>query len=308
MHLDRIVKLLALTALAVCGGCGEPSRFGTLPDAAQGDGPEFTFLPAGLEVESAQPEGWTDVVVKLVPNLSVSGGSASAEDRESSSFRYVILADVKKPDRVGGDYILRRVGVGLSQPVKGRDTVVTMGTREQQGVALSKASRFALFALEDDMHQSTLLAGTPTFALVGTRARLKVGTSYRKVQLRYAIAVDPKTGALSRAVWPVDGQKPGPSLVELSGDPTLTVPMAVMLERSLGVVPKGVTYGMVELPKGRARPVPPTLAALCARERYSSGEAVELQKALGSVLQGQAGVDPSGPGPRTSALAGGLRN
>jgi hypothetical protein len=32
-----------------------------------------------------------------------------------------------------------------------------------------------------------------------------------------------------------------------------------------------------------------------------------LQKALGSVLQGQAAVDPSGTGPRTCAQAGGLR-
>jgi hypothetical protein len=308
MRPDRILKLLAMTVLALCAGCGEPSRFGTLPDVAETDGPAFLFLAPGLDVDSAPPEGWTDVVVKLVPNLSVSGGSVSGDDRESSSFRYVVLADVKKPDRTGGDFTLKRIGVGLSQPVKGRDTVVSMGTREEQGVALTKAAKFALFAVEDDMHQSTLLAGTATFALVGTRARLKVGGSFRKVQLRYAIAVDPKTGTLSRAVWPVEGEKAGPSLVELSGEPTLTSPTVVMLERTMGVVPKGVAFGMTELPKGRALTLPPALASLSARERYSTAEAVALEKALRLALQSQDTIGAAPTGTRTSTLAAGNRN
>ncbi len=88
----------------------------------------LSFLPASLDVESANPEGWTDVVVKLVPDLPNSGAGMSDADREASSFRTVILADVAKPGWKGSDHTLRRIGVGLSLPIKGRDTVVTMGT------------------------------------------------------------------------------------------------------------------------------------------------------------------------------------
>ena len=198
----------------------------------------------------------------------------------------MILADVAKPDRAGGDHTLRRIGVGLALPIKGRDTVVTMGTRERQGVGLSKVSKFALFAMEDDMHQTSLLAGTPTFALVGTRARLKSGASFRKVQLRYAVVLDPQTGAITRAVWPVDGQKSGPSMVGLSGEPTVTVPSTVTIRRTFGVVPNSITFGMNELPGGRSRPIPPALAAISALERYSRSEADGLEKAVRAALRG----------------------
>jgi hypothetical protein len=282
MRPDRLTLCSALIGFTLFAGCGESSRFGTLPDAGV-SGPEFSFLPAGLDVESAPPPGWTDLVVKLVPDLSVTGGpGVSAEDSVGSSFRYVLLADVTKPQRSGGDYTLRAVGVGLSLPINGKDTVITMGTREQQGVALTKVTKFALYALEDDMHQSTLLAGTGTFALIGTRTRLKVGGTYRKIQLRYAVAVDPKTGALSRAVWPVDGEKAGPSFVELAGGTTIHVPFTVVLVRAAGVVPKGVMFGMTELPKGRTLPLPAALAtpALPTNERYSPERSAELEKAF----------------------------
>lgn len=292
MRLERAMIPCALFALTLCAGCGEPSRFGTLPDAGI-TGPEVSFLKAGTEVDSV-PSGWTDLIIKLVPDLSVTGGmTVSAEDLAGSSFRYTMLADVKKPERAGGDHILRAIGVGLSLPINGKDTVVTMGTREQQGVALSKATKFALYTVEDDMHQSTLLAGTATFALVGTRARLKVGGAYRKIQLRYAVTVDPKTGAVSRAVWPVDGTKAGPSFVELSGDPAIHVPSNIVIERIAGTVPTGVTFGMTELPKGRTRALPAALAPLAAIERYSPEQSTKLEQALKAAVSDSQGVASS---------------
>jgi hypothetical protein len=289
MRSDHVLKLLFLTVLAVSAGCGEPSRFGTLPDVGV-EGPMLSFLPAKLDVESASPEGWTDTVVKLAPDLPDGAAGMSAADREASSFRTVILADVAKPGWKGTEYALRRIGVGLSLPIQGRDTVVTMGTREAQGVGLSKVSKFALFAFEEDMHQATLLGGNATFALVRTQARLRAGMSYRKVELRYAIVVDPRTGALTRAVWSVEGNRTGPSLVELSGDSTSTIPTAVVIERSSAPISGRGTSGTNELPNVRPQPIPPALAAIAARERYTPAEAAELEKVVRAVFPGQGGV------------------
>jgi hypothetical protein len=289
MRPERVTIRSALLFLAFCAGCGEPSRFGTLPDAGL-NGPQVSFLPAGLDVESV-PQGWTDIVVKLVPDISVTGGpGVSAADVAASSFRLVMLAEVKKQEKSGGDYTLERIGVGNSLPIEGKDTVVTMGSRERQGVALNKAAKFALYAIEDNMHQSTILGGTSTFAVVGTRTHLKVGGSYNKVQLRYGVAVDPKTGAISRALWPVVGTKAGPSFVELSGDPTIHVPTSVVLDRDGGLVPKGVVFGMTELPRGRTVPLPAALAPLAAIDRYSSEQAAQLEKVFRSTVSAPSAV------------------
>ena len=76
MRTDRISQRLALATLALYVGCGEPSRFGTLPDAG-GGGPTLSFLPADLDVEAAHSEGWTDIILKLIPSFSINGGEGS---------------------------------------------------------------------------------------------------------------------------------------------------------------------------------------------------------------------------------------
>ncbi|HEY2154553.1 MAG TPA: hypothetical protein VGH33_02920, partial [Isosphaeraceae bacterium] len=157
----RELTPILLMAAAVSAGCGQSGPYGTLPGAATG--PEFVRLQGGTDVEFDRPEGWTDVVVKLVPQLSTPGGEdLPAAERQAFSFRTVILVEVVKEGRTG-EFALRRVGVGLSQPVNGRDTVVTMGSREKLGVALTKESKFALNAAEERLHQSRLIAGTSTF-------------------------------------------------------------------------------------------------------------------------------------------------
>jgi hypothetical protein len=287
-HLVTTSFLLAVGAS--CGGCGGDPDLG--PQL-----PEFAYLTAGLDVEASPPEGWTDVVIKLVPKLSASGGGSFSEaDREGVSYRTVMLADVAPPARRGEGYTLRRVGIGNSLPIKGRDTVVTMGARERLGVGLTKATKFALYTCEEDLQQSRLLTATPTFALVGTQARLKVGSSYRKVQLRYAVSVDPATGKLGSAVWPVDAGKGGPSMVVLSGDPVANVPVVVMLEHAVGLVPKGVGFGMTELPAGRSLAIPLALAKLAARDRYSPQDAADLESTVRPLIRGDGPVamEPTG--------------
>jgi hypothetical protein len=286
----RLIPSLLL-ALACPAGCGPASPYGTLPGAAKPPGPEFVRLAAGTDVGSGLPEGWTDLVVKLVPELSASGiDSITAADRESLSFRTVVLAEVGRPARSGGDFTLRRVGVGLSLPINGRDTIVTMDARERLGVAASKAAKFALYASEEQLHQARVIAGTEGFALLGMRAVLRSGSSFRKVQLRYAIALDPRTGALSRAVWSIDGERVGPSMSVLVGDPVLACPTTIQVERSAGVVPKGVIFGMADLPKGRPQPIPAPLAALAGRGEYTPAEAGELEQAVRAALPSDAPV------------------
>src|SRR5262249_13667840 len=124
MRADRLWRPLLLAALAISSGCGEPSPYGTLPGVGQ---PVIAFsqLPAELDVDAVPSKEWTDLALKVVPTINGGGDAISAADRESSAFRFTILADIEKPRVGGAGHAFRKIGVGLTLPINGHETVVT---------------------------------------------------------------------------------------------------------------------------------------------------------------------------------------
>ncbi len=275
---------------------------------AAGAGPaESIELPGGLVVEG-RPEGWTHLAFKMVPRpASGEVGKLPAAQRDGLIFRTVVLVDIGPAPGPGEGLALLRVGVGLAQPIAGRDTVVTMGKRDELGVAQTKAAKFMLYHAEEDLKRSRLLARTPTFALLGVPAKLLIGGKHAKIQLRYAIAVEPRTGALHRFVWAVadePGAGPLPATLAVFGpDPSFESGMDLVVERAFGLVPKGWSLAMRELPPGRPASPSPALRLLTARASYTPSEAAELERGLVAELAGPGSTAaPPGRG-RTSRIA-----
>ncbi|MEO6810493.1 MAG: hypothetical protein ABI353_15365 [Isosphaeraceae bacterium] len=251
--------------------------------------PKLVSLAPGLRVGTDAPRGWTDLVVKSVPRLA-SGDLASlprAAKGTAALFRTVVLADVGRAADPKLGYVLRRVGVGMALPVRGRDTVVTSATLETLDVSLSSLSRLVLHRAEAELAKGRLIASTPRFALYSTPAELVVGGIHRAVWLRYALWVDPSTGSLHAGVWAIanDPSKPIPvrTWVKLCPPLVFDCPLDVDASRILGAIPISWSFAMTALPPGRTRSMPSPLQPLAARDPKTPDEVEALERGLRAV-------------------------
>lgn len=251
--------------------------------------PKLVSLAPGLRVGADAPVGWSDLVVKSLPRLA-SGDLASlpgVAKATAAMFRTVVLADVGQTADPKQGYVLRRVGVGMALPVRGRDMVVTSAALGALDVSLSSVSKLVLRRAEGELARGRLVASTPRFALYSTPAELVVGETHRAVWLRYALWVDPTTGTLHVGVWAIanDPSKPIPvrTWMELRPPLVFDCPLDVVANRILGAIPVSWSFAMTALPPGRVRLMPDALRPLAARDPKTPEEVRALERGFRAV-------------------------
>ena len=256
---------------------------------------ELVLLAPGTQVDDDPPAGWSHLVIKSIPRLA-SGDLETLPGMANSTatlFRPVVLTDVR-PVGVGAErrFVLCRIGLGMCLPVKGHDTVVRVSSLREQGLDLGMVARTVLDRAELELRRGRLVARTPTFALFSAPAMMRVGTGHREVLLRYALLVDPSSGALRTLVWAI---APEPARRTAARTMVLLTPslvydcgLDVMAQRLFGALPVNWSFAMPGLPTGQPRAVPTELQAWSVRDVRTSSEADQLEDALRLALSEQA--------------------
>jgi hypothetical protein len=253
--------------------------------------PELVLVAPGTQVDRTPPPGWTHLVIKSIPRLA-SGDLDSLPGTAGTTatlFRTVVLTDVR-PVGAGAErrFVLRRIGLGLCVPVHGRDTVVMTRSLQSQGIDLGFVARTVLERAEQEVRRGRLVARTPTFALFSAPAVVRNGNAHQEVLLRYALLVDPSSGALHTLVWEIAldpaRRSAARSMVQLAPGLIYDCGLDVMAERLLGAVPVNWSFAMRSLPPGQARPMSADLQAWSVREARTQSEAGQLENALRMAL------------------------
>jgi hypothetical protein len=248
---------------------------------------DLVQLAPGTQVDRTLPQGWNHLVVKSIPRLA-SGDLDSLPGMASATatrFRTVILADVR-PIGEGARrrYVLRRIGLGLCTPVRGRDTVVTTNTLQAQGVELGMVARTVLDRAEQELHRGRLIARTPTFALFSAPCVIRAGTTHRDVLIRYALLVDPATGSLQTLVWTVApdpaSRVAAPAMVLIKPGVIFDCALDVAAERLFGAVPVSWSFAMKALPPGQVRALPADVQPWSVRDVKTPLETSRFEDAL----------------------------
>jgi hypothetical protein len=248
---------------------------------------DLVLLAPGTQVEETPPPGWTHLIIKSIPRLA-SGDLDTLPGMASSTaslFRTVVLAEVRPVD-VGPErrFVLRRVGLGMCLPVRGHDTVVMRGSLAAQGIELGMVARTVLDRAEQELRRGRLVARTPTFALFSAPAMMRVGTTHREVLLRYALLVEPTTGALQTLVWaiaPEPAQRTAVrTMVLLAPSLIFDCGLDVLAQRLLGALPVNWSFAMRALPTGQPRPLTPELQAWTVRDVRTPAEAEQLEEVI----------------------------
>jgi hypothetical protein len=251
--------------------------------------PSLVVIAPGTAVGETLPAGWNHLVIKSVPTL-VSGEIATLPAVAKSTatmFRSVLLADVRQSDADGAGFELRRVGVGLCVPIRGVDTAVTSSSLSALHVSLGFIERQVLRRAEEETAKGRIRGRTPTFALYSAPVTLKVGRSHVPVLLRYALLVDPKTGALRTLVWPLredaTARKPPRGALLLQPNLSFRCGLDVQTARLLGAVPASWSFAMAALPPGHAIALSPAAQPLAMRDRLTAAESARLEAELRTI-------------------------
>jgi hypothetical protein len=278
---------------------GEGQGAGAGPDPSRTSRPPFpksqpalVYLDGGLRLDKAAEKEWNHRVLFQVPAfVSGESGVLSESRRADVTYSTIILADVGRP-QADADFVLRRVGVGLAQPIKGVDTTVTMGSRNSLGVAQSREGKFILYHAEEQLRQARILGSTSTCAILSINTKLAVRGKHQKVSLRLAILVEPRTGDLQTVAWSAnrDAAPDRPassdpySLTLLEPNLRFTCPMDLIIERAFGLVPKAVSLAMLQLPPGRRIPIPANLSNLSSAQGGEALDGDQLERQLRDLL------------------------
>jgi hypothetical protein len=314
----RLVLLRSWTFLALAGvlllAPGMKARVfrarETVPDLARAAAvPPITAparlvqLPTGTRFEGQDPPpGWTHLVFKSIPKLT-SGDldTVSAQAYEiAQRIRPLMLAEVRRDgDDPSAAFTLRRVGVGLCAPGKeeGTDVVVsTMSIAGTRGEWTTK-QRLILAALSYESSKARLAAATPTFALVRSPVVFLVAGRHRKLDLCYALRVDPRTGELATIVWPEPASKTDES-PSATGARRLTsrvfdLPQDVHATRALGNLVVSWSFAIRGLPEGDDLELPGDLLGLASSSDESPERSAAIEQRVIHLLSKQK-PEPAG--------------
>lgn len=234
--------------------------------------PILVLLEPGTVVDAEPPPGWTHTVVKSV--TFISGGDIATLPafaiKSATLFRTMVLADVER-DPGSGQFYLSRVGAGLGTPHQGKDTIISYDSLGSMGVELSTLDGLVLNRAEKALGRSRLGARTPTFALYDTFVELadESGT-HQPIILRYALMVDPATGSLRSAVWPMaehpEARTPVETLSLLPDGYIFSCGIHVAARRIFGNLASSWRFAMMQMPTGESVPMTESLQSLANKD------------------------------------------
>jgi hypothetical protein len=278
------------------GGSGAKPQLSSPAPAAR-----LIPLEAGTQLEGERPPtGWTHVVIKSIPRLA-SGDLDTVSEQAfeiAQRIRPLILAKVWPTAEPGAPYRLDRVGVGLCAPgAEGQgDIVVSSTSVEKTRGAWTTKQRLILAAMSLETSRADLAAATSTFALVRSPVTFLVSGAHKKINLYYAILVDPQTGSLRTVVWP-DHEKsesnPSPAVTTTTMARHLSVtvfdlPQDVRASRILGNIPVSWSFAISALPKGNDLVLPPDLSAVPDSGTQDAAMSARMEQALVRSLESKA--------------------
>jgi hypothetical protein len=195
----------------------------------------------------------------------------------------VILAKVKK---VGSNYELKLLAVGLTGKVKGKDTIIDPTHRYGADIGLLGGRFLAAYENGFKDHQWQLVQ-TPTLRVFDKRQRFQRGDKRIVMLVRNAVRVDRKSGQLTTLVWLLtDRQDEENSLAEENmqmlpdGYREKYNPSIRYDQFVLGLPTSDDIIARREICQGKSVPFTPTLRRLAARKTYTREEALELEEAL----------------------------
>jgi hypothetical protein len=256
-----------------------------------------------LGIEGPAP-GWTHLVLKSVPTLKTGDLDTVSEQAYETArrIRPVILADVRQ-DSAGSDstFRLERVGVGLCAPgaEPGTDRVVSASSIERTRGPWTAKQRLILTAMSLETSRAHLAVATPTFALLRTPVTFLISGAHRKVDVCYALVVEPRRGQLRTFVWVDASGADAPSsaqpVARLFTTPVFDSPLDVKASKILGQIPVAWSFAIRELPPGADVPLPPELSSLLDAESFDEARAAEVEQTFQLLLEKQgpgAGLAP----------------
>jgi hypothetical protein len=265
------------------------ANLSTSTRAPAADLPVLNFVRPGTLIDNTPPDGWSHLVLKSIPKLASGDLDTLPESAKDTAtmFHTVILADVRRQGGEGGEYALRRVGLGICLPDRGHDIVVNSDALQALGIKLSTIPKIVLGSTEREMARGRLLARTPTCAILRSPVLLFVNKEHRRVLLNYALLVDPKSGSLRTLVWWIDedasARKPLRDLVVLPPAPLVyTCNMDVSAQRILGQIPVSWSFAMGSMPPGQTQSMPARLQAWSVHDPKSDAESLAFERELRS--------------------------
>ena len=178
------------------------------------------------------------------------------------------------------------MGVGLCAPGKeeGTDVVVsTMSIAGTRGEWTTK-QRLILAAMSYESAKAKLAAATSTFALVRSPVIFLVDGQHRKLDLCYALRVDPRTGELTTIAWPdlpsTSGGSPAAAIARRLTSRVFDLPQDVHATRALGNIPIAWSFAIRGLPEGPTSNYPWNFLSLTASSDAGAERSAAIEQSL----------------------------
>lgn len=258
-------------------------------------------LPAGARLEGQNPPaGWSHLVFKSIPKLTTGDlDTVSAQAFEiASRIRPLMVAEVRRiSDDPGAPFQLKRVGAGLCAPGSGEGTDVVVSTMSIAGTKgeWTTKQRLVLAALSYESSKAKLSAATSTFAIVRSPVVFLVEGQHRKLELCYALRVEPQSGRLETIVWPdlksaSDAGSPAPVIARRLTAPVFDLPQDVHATRALGKIAIAWSFAIRGLPDGPGLSLPSEFLRLEASATESDARSAVIEQTLIRLdpMQGEA--------------------
>jgi hypothetical protein len=293
----RRVRLLAWVLLGLglaCLVCSIALPHGEPAAAYDVTTRPLRLIAPGTAIGHDAPAGWTHLLLKS--NTRPGAGDFARLSRSYARLAGLLftalVADVRREQGHGR---LVCVAVGVGTRVGDRDIVITPATQKRLGADLGFVARAVLSRAQDRLADVVTVARSPTMAVFDAPNWMVRNGRHRRVVLRYAAVVDPKTAALDTLVWLLDPTESG----SLSGPvgaaewlPPGVVDDAVLhvdaREFFLGN-PTESSFALLGLPRGRQRiELPDDLKTLASRPRFTAADGAELEARLRALINNAA--------------------
>jgi hypothetical protein len=288
VYAQRAFRFIALS-LAILPGHHSLSVLAQPAGGPTPAGVQLELIRPGTVIGKPAPAGWTHLVLKSWPRLPDDQKKLVNEmtARLAVAFFTATTANVVTEDLQGiRRFRLARLGFGVGTRVRGQDMIVSPATEAQLGAGLGYFARQVLAEVCARQQEIRLVTASSTAAIVDTPLFMPRGHVHRKVILRYAFLVDPRTGRLDTMVWRINldvrGNYEGAAGAIEWLPPNLMVDAVMQVdvrEFHLGI-PSERAFAVTSLPPGQPLDFPSALQAIAGCPRLTAEHARLLEAGL----------------------------
>ena len=233
-------------------------------DESDGSKPlRLVFLPGKTRIGTSLSPGWSELIFKSIPYFETGDLDSIPEVAvaTASRFRTVMLADIDgKDDNTSS---IRRIGLGLVATVDGTDMVLTPSNAAEPPFSFGLVDRQVLSRAQRQLERISLVAATPTMAVLAAPYIHQRGSSYEEVIIVYVITISAGTNRIETDLWLLlsnsEARVPPPNFIQLPPSLEYRCGLDVRATRLLGRLPVKWSFALKRLPPGRECPVPESL-------------------------------------------------